>query len=237
MSCRNSKSTTKVERTGDNAYLIPSGGQQGQLLQRRAYVMSYNAKTRQPDWVAWHLTSAHTDGPLKYRNFNEDKSVGTPRATLADYKDCGWSRGHICPAGDNKWDEQARNECFLLSNICPQDQRLNGGTWNQIEMKCRDWAKRYGDVYIVSGPIFYTKNPATIGRNKIAVPDAFFKVVLRTAGRGAPRAIGFICPNNSNTGKMGQYVKSVAEVERVTGMTFFPTVAKNVKQTASLSDW
>lgn len=44
------------------------------ILQRKAYVVSYNKDTRCPNWVAWQLTAAHTDGELKrMNNFHEDE--------------------------------------------------------------------------------------------------------------------------------------------------------------------
>ena len=63
------------------------GGPKGRLITRKAYITSYNATTRQPNWVAWTLTADHTDGNLKYRNFSEDNSLPEPRATLDDYRD------------------------------------------------------------------------------------------------------------------------------------------------------
>ena len=33
------------------------------MLSRIGYVTSYNKKTRNPNWVAWHLAKEHTDGP------------------------------------------------------------------------------------------------------------------------------------------------------------------------------
>lgn len=35
------------------------------ILYREGYTTSYNAETRTPNWVAWHLTAAHTNGPIK----------------------------------------------------------------------------------------------------------------------------------------------------------------------------
>ena len=80
--------------------------------------------------------------------------VPKPRVNNYDYKGSGWSRGHMCPAGDNKWNRDAMYETFLYSNVCPQHPRLNSGDWNEIEMACRRWAEKYGDVYIVCGPVF-----------------------------------------------------------------------------------
>ena len=35
------------------------------ILYREGYTTSYNAETHTPNWVAWHLTAAHTNGPIK----------------------------------------------------------------------------------------------------------------------------------------------------------------------------
>lgn len=81
-------------------------------------------------------------------------------------------------------------ESFFLTNICPQDHNLNCGDWNELEIACRNWANKYGDIYIVAGPILYKGKHETIGPNKVTVPEGFFKVVL--CMNGTPKAIGFI---------------------------------------------
>lgn len=124
-----------------------------QMLNRMAYTVSYNSERLTPNWVGWVLTAAHTDGSFerKGHKFMEDQEVPAPRATYADIREgeCGYQRGHICPAGDNKWSYQAQKEAFLMTNICPQNGDLNQRDWKYLEEACRDWAKRYGKVYIV----------------------------------------------------------------------------------------
>ena len=129
------------------------------ILQRKGYTTSYNRNTKTPNWVAWHLTDAHTRGRFQRKEevFNEDTSVPTPRATNMDYYNSRYDRGHMCPAGDNKWDKEAMTESFLFTNICPQNHGLNKYEWNDIEMKCREWARKYGAIDIVCGPIFDQK--------------------------------------------------------------------------------
>ena len=109
--------------------------------------MSYNPELLIPNWVAWRLTAEHTDGDYPRDNtYYEDEDVPFPKATNEDYKGSGWSKGHMCPAGDNKWDAEAMRESNLLTNICPQHSSLNSGLWNVIERDCRKWAKRYGEA-------------------------------------------------------------------------------------------
>ena len=210
------------------------------VLQRESYITSYNSETKCPNWVAWHLTAEHADGEIaREKSFYEDLDVPAPRATNEDYRRSGWSRGHMCPAGDNKWDEKAMQESNLLTNICPQNQELNSGVWNVIERDCRKWAKKYGDVYIVCGPILLNKDHETIGLNKVVVPEAFFKVVLRMNPK--PAAIGFVIRNNEGKKKRDQFVNTVDEVERITGYDFFPALPDDIEDvveaTVSIEDW
>ena len=211
-----------------------------QLLRRTGYCLSYNKETRCPNRVAWHLIAAHTDGPWpRDRHYYEDMEVPAPRSTDNDYHRSGWTRGHMCPAGDNKWDSIAMSESNMLTNICPQNAELNSGVWNRIEMDCRKWAKRYGSVYIVCGPLFYNKEHETIGANKVVVPEAFFKVILCLQGK--PKAIGFVVKNNAGTKKKDQYVNTVDEVERMTGYDFFPALSDDIEEVveanADIKEW
>ena len=213
-----------------------------QILKRQGYTTSYNEQTKNPNWVAWHLTKSHTYGPNQRNQevFTEDESVKAPRATDKDYYNSRYDRGHMCPAGDNKWDKQAMEQSFLFTNICPQNHGLNKYEWNDLEILCRDWAREYGAIDIVCGPIYYQKtDQKTIGRNKVWVPDAFFKVVL--CRQGKPKAIGFIYKNLGKKQPMEQAVCAVDEIEQLTDMDFFPALddatEDRVEATASILEW
>lgn len=201
-----------------------------QILKRTGYVASYNKTTLLPNWVAWHLTAERTEGSAKRSgvDFAEDTEVPEPRATDWDYYNSGYDRGHMCPAADNKWSKKAMEESFLFTNMCPQNGNLNRGDWNEMEMACRKWAKKYGDLYIVCGPILYKGKHKTIGKNKVVVPEAFFKVVLRTGDD--PQAIGFIYKNTSGNRPKDSYVNTIDEVERITGIDFFPSLPDDVEK-------
>lgn len=211
------------------------------ILERAGYVTSYNKKTKLPNWVAWHLTAENTKGSHSRKgiDFMEDEDVPTPRADDWDYYNSGYDRGHMCPAGDNKWDSEAMRQSFLFTNICPQAPGLNRGDWNEMENACRSWARENGDIYIVCGPILYKGRHKTIGKHKVVVPEAFFKVVL--CMRGTPKAIGFIYKNEDGNRPKGDYVNSVDEVERITGFDFFQSLPDDVEQaveaTADLDEW
>lgn len=229
-----------------DSYEIPvmlSDGVPSQILYRTAYTTSYNRETRTSNWVGWVLTSEHTYGECPKANyFFEDEDVPEPRATYKDIREgeCGYQRGHMCPSADNKWSYEAMRQSNLMTNICPQDGELNERDWKYLEMECRDWARKYGKVYIVAGPVFRSADYRTVGEVGVAVPDAFFKVVLAFT-QGSPKTIGFIYENRPGQHEMEYYVRTVDEVETVTGMDFFSqledSVEMAVEAVASLGEW
>ena len=232
---------SQSEYPSDNLCLAEIKDQSNQLiLKRTAYRLSYNPKLLIPNWISWHLTSEHADGDCpRDNNYYEDPDIPYPKATNEDYRGSGWSRGHMCPAGDNKWDAEAMRESNLLTNICPQHESLNSGLWNVIERDCRKWAKKYGEVYIVCGPVLLNKEHETIGKNKVVVPEAFFKVILRLNPK--PAAIGFLVRNNEGKKKRDQYINTVDDVERITGIDFFPALPDSLENVveayANINDW
>ena len=217
-----------------------------QLLRRYAYTTSYNKSTRNPNWVGWVLTADHTDGPYARggHKFEEDMDVPSPRAAYYDIREgeCGYQRGHMCPAGDNKWSYRAQKEAFLMTNICPQNGNLNERDWQYLEKACRNWAKKYGKIYIVAGPVFRTKSHRTVGEHHVAVPDAFFKVVLALGkGKSGAKAIGFVYENKAGRHKMEYYARSVDAVEKMTGLDFFhqldDVVENKIEAQCNLANW
>ena len=212
------------------------------ILRRKGYTTSYNSKTKNPNWVAWHLTKSHTYGQNQRSKevFHEDEQVAAPRATDWDYYNSRYDRGHMCPAGDNKWDATAMNQTFLFTNICPQNHGLNKYEWNDVEIMCRDWARQYGAIDIVCGPIYYGRGEQkTVGKNKVWVPAACFKVVL--CRQGQPHALVFIYRNEGRKQQMVDAVHTVDDIERITGMDFFPALADDIENRveakAELSKW
>ena len=121
------------------------------------------------------------------------------------------------------------NQSFLLTNMCPQDEKLNGGGWKKLEEKCRAWAAQYGSIYIVAGPIFNEPITRTLGEGRIAVPDAFFKVVLCL--EGSPKAIGFLYKNDPSSQSIKDCVCSIDSVEELTGFDFFHYMEDEIENT------
>ena len=240
-------------------------GHPEQIIQRVAYIVSYNSSTKCPNWVSWNLTKEHTDGPFPRKgvpyyeddgtavgigvvtndNFSKgyflDMDVKGVRQEFTDWNDRRYNvnHGHLCPAGDNKWSKAAMNQSFYLTNMCPQDIDLNGGDWEGLERRCRGWANRFGGINIIAGPIFSSKGYRTMGEGKVGIPDAFFKVVLRN-GKDV-KGIGFIFPNEGTHHDLSHYVKTIDEVEDITGFDFFSQLPDEIETTvessSDLKEW
>ena len=129
----------------------------------------------------------------------------------------------MAPAGDMKWSKKAMEESFYMSNICPQDHNLNTEDWNDLEMKSREWARRFGKVYIVCGPIYKGIRNEYIGKNRVKVPDAFFKVILINDTK-KQAALGFLFENEAGERPLEEYLTSVDAIEKITDMNFFPAL-------------
>ena len=147
-----------------------------------------------------------------------------PIATNADYTRSGFDKGHMAPAADMKWSPIVMKESFYFSNMCPQHPQLNRRRWKDLEEKIRDWAIADSAIIIICGPIV-EKNAKTIGRNKIAIPKQFFKVILSPFAKPM-RAIGFIFNNAQATDPLSTYAVTVDSIEKLTNMDFFCTLAR-----------
>ena len=208
------------------------------VIEYLGYSVSYNKDRKIPNWVSYELLASETDGPYsrKGKNFRQDPSLRLPQAEDNDYRNSGWSRGHMAPAGDFKWNDQAMWDTFYYTNCCPQNQSLNAGQWNTLEQKVRGWAKRFGKVHVVTGPIIGKNIYGTIGYNRVVVPDAFFKAVLAN-----DHSIAFVMHNHNNNENIQKCTMSVDDLETLTGIDFFPELEddfeRQVEATYNLWNW
>lgn len=199
-----------------------------QIIRHTGYTVSYNEHWRLPNWVAYELTEEETRGTVGRTNrFLADPQIIGAAAETSDYTHSGYDRGHMAPAADMKWSAQAMKESFYMSNICPQLHNLNAGDWKDLEEQVRTWVQRYGSVYVACGPMV-EKSPKRIGVNKVAVPERFYKVVLRYGGK-RQQAIGFVMEQKKGNRPLAAYAVSVDRVEAMTGIDFFPSLPDEVE--------
>jgi endonuclease G len=193
----------------------------GALVSHKYYTLSYNEEFEQAEWVAYKLNTSFIKGDVKRSNsFYQDKAVQTRSAKKDDYKYSGYDRGHLLPAGDRKVSKIAMRETFYMSNISPQDPNLNRKAWKYLEEKIRKKTYAYDSLYIVTGPII-EKEHEEIGDNQVAVPSAFYKIILNYTNTSSLCATAYILPNRSVNKLTDKYTVSIDSVELVTGIDFF----------------
>lgn len=192
----------------------------GQVIHHYAYTLQYSEEHEQPRWVAYELTRQKVEGTFPRRdNFREDPDVITGSATPADYKPTSstYARGHLAPAGDMKWSQQAMDESFLMSNMSPQLHSFNDGIWNRIENRVRQWARLYDTIWVVTGPVLEPPM-GHIGSNHVSVPRYFYKITLDPKRHAA---IAFLIAHEAGKGPLQAFATSIDEVEALTGLDFF----------------
>ncbi len=213
-----------------------------QVLVHEGFTVSYNNKTRCPNWVAWELTPEEAASEVTSRTdvYATDPLVEGKQADNDDYSrnSFGMDRGHMAPSADFRWSVTANEQTFYLTNICPQAHNLNEGPWLELEQRCRAYAKRYRtNVQIVCGPV-YEKNGwhRTMGGNGVKIPNAFFKAVLMEV-RGKTYAIAFIMENEGKILRenISDYVVTMDELRDKTGIDPFP--GKNYIETGWDNPW
>lgn len=225
--------------SGDNVGL-PAYTTEDDIIIHTAYTLKYSEEHEQAEWVAYKLTAERVRGSYKRTNdFRPDPKVKTGSASLSDYKGSGYDRGHLAPAGDMKWSATAMSESFYMSNMSPQVPGFNRGIWKKLEEQVRTWAKANEEIYIVTGPVL-TDNLPLIRRNKVAVPNHYYKVILDYK-EPELKGIGFVLPNESSKKSLQTYAVSIDSVEALTGIDFFPAVPDSseevIEATVGIDKW
>lgn len=223
-------------------YEIPEYSQDEDIYHYSGFTSSYNHKTLVPNWVAYELTEDELNGEYdtKSSSFSRDPNVKGRQASREDYSRSGWDKGHMAPKADLRWSEEAYWESHYFTNVCPQNHEMNAGDWNRLEKAVRRWAKEYGKVWIVCGPIFDKNAYGTIGNAKVNVPDKFFKAILVHAN-GQWATIAYVMPNSNVHNSLKQYACTVDSLEKVLGRDLFPalddSIENKIEATLDMSWW
>lgn len=224
----------------DCGSLTPEGVPQTQLklqdICHEAYRVGYSYATRTPMWVSEDLTreNLREKNATRQNDFRPDPAVPAQySASLADFKNTRqmhlegktYDRGHMAPAEDFRGNPEQMSESFYLSNMVPQASSNNRGIWANLEKNVRGWANRYGEVYVVTGPIF-PRGMAQGRMGKVFIPVSLYKAIYIPS---INQAIAFIIPNQNQTGSLESYMRPVSDVESMTMINVFPKLSPSVK--------
>ncbi|NXJ68812.1 ENDD1 protein, partial [Rostratula benghalensis] len=118
------------------------------------------------------------------------------QAILKDYKNLtGLNRGHLNPSGHHS-DSSSRTATFTLTNIVPQDEKLNGGAWNNYEQqtmisKTKDCTTTYVVVGAVPGNNY-------IAKGRVNKPSHIWSSACCEMGNNQKKSWAVIAENDKN---------------------------------------
>lgn len=218
------------------------------VIRRDEYILAYDGHNK----TAFYVLEEITKGEMKAKEYSREEaekgcSVSgcwqpdpeVPEyltATNADYKGSGYHRGHLAPRSDFRYNLTKARDTFYYSNCAPQASWFNREIWRSLEIQVREWATKFGSLFVVTGPAFAaTKDQVkypTIGTNKVGVPTHYYKAVLRKKGKEAFEICCFFMPNIEKYPKTAdfrdpKYTISLLDLEKATGIVFFPKIDRS----------
>jgi len=204
-----------------------------EIIEKEGFLLAYCTDRQIPLWVGYELTAEELAGDLERLDyFSKDDDLGDSSPVSSDYTDSGYDRGHMIPAADVKWSEQAMEDSFLMSNVAPQIPELNRGPWRELEEAIRELARAEGAVIVITGPVLTEDDYPRLEAGGTVIPQYYFKVVLDYR---EPRimAWGFLMPNTEEMLSDREYedfLFSVDRVEEFTGYDFFAPLPDKLEE-------
>ena len=219
----------RVAGEGDS---IPAG----RFLRNTGYLVGYNEELGAPWWVAYRVQDINPLPSPAERPSRFESDVRTLARVDADaYTGSGYDRGHLAPnyAIATRHGDAAQRETFLMSNIIPQRHGLNAGLWKQLELRvATSYPARFAEVWVLAGPVFSqspARLPARGGTTGPAIPEACYMILLDESD-GRVRTLAFLFPQEISEGaKVENYLTTIDEIERRTGLDFFAELQPEVE--------
>ncbi|MCR5245834.1 MAG: DNA/RNA non-specific endonuclease [Bacteroidales bacterium] len=229
------------------------------------YTVCFSADHHVPLWVAAPRHSIYSEkGTSRSDNYRADPQIPSSIQYSSTKTGGGCNKGHMLGSAERLCCSEANNQVFYYSNIAPQLSsgfNTGGGGWNTLEdfvdgFQCADtlyevlgtYFEKYTDAY------GFTVEPTTItfgGRSDVDMPTMFYYVLLRTKRGNSGIALKdctadeIMCAafvrahSNSLKGQAvtSREMMSVADLEKVTGVNYFPNVPNAPKTSFKASDW
>lgn len=150
-----------------------------QIIDKQVFTICYDYKLKGAKYVAYTLDGKLVNAVnVKTRpGFYTEKNLPKKyRSHTKDYTHTGYDRGHLANDASLDHSEKTVRKTYTMANIIPQAPMVNRKTWIKVEKLERQVAIKLGSVNILNG-VVYSSNPKRIGKNKIAVPYGFWKMI------------------------------------------------------------
>jgi len=196
----------------------------------RSYSTYYDSANMISLWQAYYLckgvigfgsrTDAYGYNPL----VDPDKQASLHNSSFKIGSGKAYIRGHMVPSAA-RLSYRENIEVFYDTNIMPQDESFNVGSWSILEGRTRQWFKNCDTLYIVVGADYNGSKEYVLDNDskKITVPVGCYQAILKYSTSDGYSGAGFYFENSGNGAKMDikSASMSIDELEKKMGIDFF----------------
>ncbi len=209
------------------------------VLDHKYFQVHYSPEFKLAKYVKYTLTADRLRSRAaarKNRFFSDPllKLKKLPAVAQNAFAKSGYQRGHLAPAEDFRFSQEAIDATFVMSNMAPQKQNLNAGPWKKLEELVRRFACGEEKVTVITGPVL----EASLDRlpSGVTVPERFFKIVIdETPPR---KAIAYILHQNDRGNVLRERIASFDEIKKSTQEDFYAEIAAEERRNpAQINAW
>ncbi|MBO7263656.1 MAG: DNA/RNA non-specific endonuclease [Alistipes sp.] len=247
------------------AHHLCAGGEQNAQRNGKArnYSVCFSSTHHCPVWVAAPRHRSYESGASRTDAYSQDPQIPANIQYSSKSTGGGCNKGHMLGSAERLSTSATNRQVFYYSNIAPQYSstfNTGGGAWNNLEdhiddLVCND------TLYVVIGCYFdqytdkygNTGRPAKIefgGRSDVSRPTMFYYALLRTKSGNTGKSVAncsaselqcaaFVICHEQEKGHKPEArdMMSIAELERLTGFTYFDNVPNAPKDSYNSSEW
>lgn len=242
-------------------YPQPSSGETMKIKQfvcHQDYAFLYNSSSGVSDWIVEKITPEKINSDLKYlrTDFRKDPALHDGNAiSPEEYKvsnSQGWVKGQLTGIGDYRYTKKSQSQSYYMTNVAPMNPYLQENVYGELNKNIRNWVRSYGDLYVVTGPIYYNGKPLDFlgnkaisalvvegevaklgesGKARIAVPTHYYKVIFSPKIK---QIQAYIIPNQAfSPQQLQSYRTTMKNVELISGYEFFNQLPADFKNQLS----
>lgn len=228
-----------------------------------AFRLGYDESLKDPVWSAYVNFPVKLPYANSTADYTADLRLAAPQVGKNDYTGLytgganypdSYDRGHMTPRADvsYRYTPVAGDDATIMSNLVPQISQLNQQTWQKLEDAIggtsggttNGLTSFKGRVWVYTGSVFSASptwwNSTVTPGLKVAIPEGCYKIVVHETSPGHPEVLAVLMPNvwglTNSTSTLTWYVTSVARIEALTGLDFFPNLA-SVAPTLDIPTW
>jgi endonuclease G len=196
------------------------------IFRNNGFILGYSDLRGNPLWVEYALTPVDENMPhLKRPNHFQTDWRSINRVDHEDYTKSGYDRGHNAPnhAISMLYGRYGQADSFLMTNVSPQKPKLNQQVWQRLEeMELSFFAKNFGKVWVITGPIFSDNSERMPSSWRVTIPRAFYKIYVTEETDSKPAfALAFVVPQTvSGKEQLSSFITTIDAIEVQTGLDF-----------------